>query len=80
MVLRLLLFNIRTTMLTSTNRCFQISTIITIAVCIAIFYGLALTSISCAVGVHCSPELNRQTHREGGHLIGLHFPSGKIAA
>jgi hypothetical protein len=56
MVLLLLLFNISTTKLTSTNRCFQISTIITIAVCIAISYSLALASISCAVGVHGSVE------------------------
>jgi hypothetical protein len=56
MVLLLLLFNISTTKLTSTNLCFQISTIITIAVCIAISYSLALASISCAVGVHVSVE------------------------
>jgi hypothetical protein len=46
MALFSLLFNIRTTTLTSTNRCFHISTIITIAVFIAVCYGLALASMA----------------------------------
>jgi hypothetical protein len=33
---------------------FRISIIITIAVCIAICYGLVLVSITCAAGVHSS--------------------------
>jgi predicted Co/Zn/Cd cation transporter (cation efflux family) len=37
---------------------FQISIIITIAVCVAICYGLVIGSVSCVAGVRGSTQLN----------------------